>query len=238
MSQKKPKAERYFDDMDITGPEEDTSKNASNVGNKTIPMKIRRIFNPEQEKEQFLQAQIHDKTRQEFKKQTQDYLYLQMRLDVIKITPQYEKNLSQYRMQSVKVRLATEEDIPELTKVYNRSFMTGTDPYSPITQDHMVRIMAAPREVLVAMGYGKMMGFIILDVEGDDNQYAVICGLGTDPAWRRRGVGKYLGYEAWNHIRDRNMKEIRCEVYEKNHPSIALIKSLEFEEYGQKVYQW
>jgi ribosomal protein S18 acetylase RimI-like enzyme len=233
---KKPKVEKYLEELEDYNTEPLSRKEQTNKP--SFPMKIRHILSPEEEKTHFLQAQIQEKSIQETPEQLCDYCYLQMRLDVINITPQYEKKLAQYRLQSMKVRIATEQDLSELTKVYNRSFMTGTDPYSPITQEHMQKIMEPPREIIVALGYGKILGFIILDFEGEDEICAIICGLGTDPAWRRRGVGKYLGYEAWNHIRDRNIREIRCEVYEKNLASISLIRSLDFEEYGQKCYKW
>jgi ribosomal protein S18 acetylase RimI-like enzyme len=208
---------------------------------KAVPMKIRRFFNTEDKRTMFLQAQLpENEIKQALAEPYQEkgYIYLQMRLDLENITPQYEKNLEGYQKSEIKMRVAKESDIPVLTHLYNRSFMMGADPYAPITEEHMEKIMYSQPNtlVMVAHSFGKLQGFIILDLEGDQNQYGIIVGLGTDPTWRRRGIAKYLGLEAWRVFRQLKVKELRCEVYEHNYASIALIKSLDFVEYGRKTY--
>jgi ribosomal protein S18 acetylase RimI-like enzyme len=206
-----------------------------------VPPKWRRWFTAAENKTLFLQAQIPELSHEVVEKAAEyvpkPYVYIQMRLDVVKITPQYEENLAKYQMAGVSMRKAEDTDVPVLTKIYNRAFMMGTDPYSPITEENMRQIMALPRGVvLVAEGLGEIFGFIILDLEGENNEYAVIVGLGTDPRWRRKGMAKFLGYGGWNYLRNLNVKELRCEVFEKNIPSLRLIQSLEFEEYDRKIY--
>jgi ribosomal protein S18 acetylase RimI-like enzyme len=46
-----------------------------------------------------------------------------------------------------------------------------------------------------------------------------------------------LGMAAWNYFQQKNIKELRCEVYVENKASYNFIKSLGFQEYETKTYR-
>ena len=87
--------------------------------------------------------------------------------------------------------------------------------------------------------YGRDSGFVILDFEGDNKEFAIIAALGVLTRFQRKGLGTVLGMAAWNHIKENhpNVKELRCEVYKDNHISYNFIKWIGFEEFGKKLYR-
>ncbi|WP_457558175.1 GNAT family N-acetyltransferase [Candidatus Harpocratesius sp.] len=168
----------------------------------------------------------------------QDYTYIQMKLDMNEITEEFSKELEHYRISGIKIRKAILDDLSIFVKLYNRAFMRGSDPWSPATEQQFKEILEHKTTVvLLASIQDEDVGFIIIDLE-ENEEVGIICGLGTDPRWQRRGIARFLGISAWDYFKQRNVKELRCEVYEKNLPSYKLIKSLHFEECGKKIYQF
>ncbi|MHA1819446.1 MAG: GNAT family N-acetyltransferase [Promethearchaeota archaeon] len=169
------------------------------------------------------------------------YPYIQMRLPVEKITPEYEASLKKKITKEVKIRRAKEEDIPKLVEMYNRAFLSAADPYSPMTEEDMRQIFYHNKTIiLIGSIWGVDAGFIILDFEGENNEIGVVAGLGTLPSWQKRGVGTSIGIESWKYFKqiNPNLKELRCEVYKYNIPSYRLIKGMGFEEFGVKYYKF
>jgi ribosomal protein S18 acetylase RimI-like enzyme len=168
-----------------------------------------------------------------------DYNYIQMKLDLRTISSTYEQDLEKFRLSDLKVRKAMDVDKEILVRLYNRAFMMGSDPWSPATCQQFEEILGRENTVtLIASKYGEDVGFIIVDLEEADFKTGTICGLGTDPRWRRKGIARFLGVAAWDYFRKNNVQELHCEVYDGNHPSYCLIKSLEFVEYGNKTYKF
>jgi ribosomal protein S18 acetylase RimI-like enzyme len=168
-----------------------------------------------------------------------DYVYIQMRLSIEDVINSYQDEIEEYRLSGVKVRKIELADLKSFVKLYNRAFMQGSDPWSPATEDQFRDILESKHTVvLIGTTHGEDAGFIITALEGEQLEIGVICGLGTDPHWQRKGIGRYLGIAAWDYFSRLNIKELRCEVYEGNAPSYHLIKSLHFEEYGKKVYKF
>ncbi len=167
--------------------------------------------------------------------------YIQMRLPVEKITKEYEDKLKEKVERNIlhaKIREATEADLESVMYVYNRSWMTSHEPYSPIDSDSLKKIFDYPETViLVARVYGTDGGFVILDYEGENMEHGIIAGLGVIPRYQRKGLGTVVGMAAWDFFKKNNVKELRCEVYKDNKVSYDFIKSLGFEEYGTKTYK-
>ena len=92
---------------------------------------------------------------------------------------------------------------------------------------------------LIGKVYGTDAAFMLLDFEGDNNEYAIIAALAVIPRFQRRGVGSVLGMASWQYLKENypNVKEIRCEVYKDNKVSYSFIKGIGFEEYDTKVYK-
>ncbi|TFG05112.1 MAG: GNAT family N-acetyltransferase, partial [Promethearchaeota archaeon] len=167
--------------------------------------------------------------------------YVQMRLPVEKITPEFEEKLRkdvERNILKAKIREATLEDIPSVCQVYNRSWMTSCTPYRPLEVDTLKQIYEYPETiVLIAKVYGVDAGFAILDFEGPNQEYGVIAGLGVIPRFQRKGLGTVLGMASWDYFKKKGVKELRCEVYKDNKASYDFISSLGFEDFDVKVYK-
>ncbi len=167
--------------------------------------------------------------------------YIQMKLPVQKITPQFEEQLRK-RVESnilrAKIREAKLEDLESVSHVYNRSWMTSCTPYSPLTADTLKQIYDYPETViLLANVFGTDAGFAILDFEGPNNEIGVIAGLGVIPRFQGKGLGTVIGMASWDYFKKKGVKELICEVYIDNKVSYNFIKSLGFEDYDVKVYK-
>lgn len=167
--------------------------------------------------------------------------YIQMKLPVENITPEFESKLSEKVEKNIlhaKIREATEKDLESVMQIYNRAWMTSHTPFSRITVDSLKIIYDYPETViLIAKAYGSDAAFIILDFEGPNNEYGIIAGLGVLPRFQRKGLGTVLGMASWQYFKKKGIKELHCEVYLDNTESYNFIKSLGFEDYETKVYK-
>lgn len=168
-------------------------------------------------------------------------VYIQMRLPVDKITPDLVTNMKEKVERNIlkaKIREAIKADLESVVYLYNRSWMTSCTPFSPLSIDSLKNLYEYPEiKILIAKVYGSDSGFVILDLEGPNNEFGVIAGLGVLPRFQRKGLGTVIGMAAWNYFKKRGIKELRCEVYEENKVSYHFIKSLGFEEFDTKVYK-
>jgi ribosomal protein S18 acetylase RimI-like enzyme len=166
--------------------------------------------------------------------------YIQMKLPIDKITKEMEKQLRESiepHIKKAKIRKCEKEDLPQVMQIYNRAWMTTNTPFSPIELDDLENIYQYPHTIiLIANLYGKDVGFIILDFEGENQQYGVIAGLGVLPRYQRKGLGRAMAIAAWDEFKRRDVEELRCEVYEKNSVAHNFIKTIGFEEYGREKY--
>jgi ribosomal protein S18 acetylase RimI-like enzyme len=167
--------------------------------------------------------------------------YIQMRLPVSKITPEFENKLKkdvESNILRAKIRVAAEKDLESVAILYNRSWMTSSEPYRAISADTLKKIYEYPEVlIMIASVFGSDGGFVILDFEGENQEYGIIAGLGVLPRFQRKGLGTVLGMASWEHFKKKGVKELRCEVYKDNIASYNFIKSLGFEECGVKVYK-
>lgn len=167
--------------------------------------------------------------------------YIQMKLPVVKITPEFESKIKEKVDSNIlraKIREAELEDLESVVALYNRSWLTSNTPYSPLSVESMKIIFRAPEtKILIAKVYGSDAAFVILDYEGPNNQYGIIAGLGVIPRFQRKGLGTVIGAAAWNYFKKKGVTEIRCEVFKDNKVSYNFIKSIGFEEYGTRIYK-
>ena len=116
------------------------------------------------------------------------------------------------------------------------AWLTSHTPFSPISLNTLESLYKCPEiKILIAKAFGIDAGFIILDLEGPNNCYGSIAGLGILPKFQRKGIGINLGLEAWNNFKQKGIKELRCEVYLKNKRSYAFIKAMGFKKFGLKI---
>ncbi len=173
----------------------------------------------------------------------QGMVYTQVRLPVEKITKDFEESLKEKIEQSIfraNIRVATRSDLKSVMELYNKAWLTANTPFRPIEINSLKTIFDDPDTIfLIARVYGRDSGFVILDFEGENKEFAIIAALGVIPRFQRKGLGTVLGMAAWNHIKENcpNVKEIRAELYKDNYSSSNFIKWIGFEEFGKKLYR-
>lgn len=167
--------------------------------------------------------------------------YIQMKLPIKKITPLHESKLKEeidHNILRANIREATEGELEIIMNIYNKAWLTSNEPYSPLTVDSLKVLYNDPLiTILIAKVYGIDAGFVMLDFEGAKKEYGIIAALGILPRFQRKGLGKILGMAAWNFFKQKNVKELRCEVHIDNKVSYNFIKSLGFEEFNRYVYK-
>lgn len=207
------------------------------MDNSKLSLKRRRVRNF------FLSFEKRFKSEEEIEDEliTTGMTYIQMKLPIDKITPEYEKDIKNKVDNNIlraKMREATKQDLDSIVYLYNRSWMTSNTPFSAISHETIKKIYEYEDTViLIARVYGSDAGFVILDLEGPNKEYGVIAGLGVLPRYQRRGLGTIIGLAAWEYFKNKGIKELRCEVYKDNRVSYNFITSLGFEEYDVKVYK-
>ena len=170
-------------------------------------------------------------------------VYIQVRLPVEKITQEFEDSLKRKIETNVfraNIRVADKNDLKNVMELYNKAWLTSNTPFRPIEIDSLKAIFNDPdTRFLIAKIYGRDSGFVILDFEGENKEFAIIAALGVIPRFQRKGLGTVLGMAAWNYIKQNhpNVKEIRAEVYKDNFGSSNFIKWIGFEEFGKKRYR-
>ena len=195
----------------------------------------------------FLNQEKKSKTtekKEDFEKKIEEVgmEYIQMKLPLQRITPEYENEIKkkvENNVYNAKIRQASENDLNTIINIYNRSWLTSNEPFAPLSYESIKVLFDDPDIViLIAKVYGIDAGFIILDIEGKNKEYGVIAGLGVIPRFQRKGLGKVLGLAGWNYLKkkSKDIKELRCEVYPDNKTSYNFIKSLGFEEFDRKYY--
>jgi ribosomal protein S18 acetylase RimI-like enzyme len=90
--------------------------------------------------------------------------------------------------------------------------------------------------ILIAKFYGIPAGFIILDFEGEKDHYASILALGILPRFQHRGLGRFLALNTWKYFTQRDIRELRSEVYVDNIVSYKFNQAMGFEEIDVKTY--
>ena len=168
-------------------------------------------------------------------------VYLQMRLPIEKITKGFEDTLRdkiERKIYRANIREAGLKDLSIITDIYNKSWLTSSTPFRPIQKGTLKKIFTDQNTVfLIGKVYDSDGGFVILDFEGENNEFGVIAGLGVLPSFQGKGLGTILGMAAWNYFKEKGLKELRCEVYKDNQNSFSFIKGLNFEEFGRIVYR-
>ena len=191
----------------------------------------------------FLAFEKKDITKEEIENDllTEGLEYIQMKLPVSAITPEVEENLRkkvEHNILHAKIREANIEDLESVMYLYNRSWLVSSTPFRAITKETLRIIYEYPDTLfLIAKAYGSDGAFVILDYEGSSKEYGIIAGLGVLPRFQRKGLGTVIGLAAWNHFKEKGVKELRCEVYKENEVSYDFIKSIGFVEYARKTYK-
>ena len=161
--------------------------------------------------------------------------YLKMKLPTHKISKILEQRLNQKIVKSYvrpKISLATEDDLPKITRIYNRAWLSSATPFRKMTVEQFRLLYFSPSyKFLLARVFGKVAGFLILSFEGKNEEYGLLVGLAIDLQFQRKAIGTALAIRAWQMFKMRNIKEIRCEIYHANSRSLNFAQSVGFEQY-------
>ena len=171
-----------------------------------------------------------------------DINYIQMRLPVSRITPEFENSLKErvaHNILKAEIREATMEDIESLIKLHDLAWHSTPMPYRPIDKKKIIKNIEDEDIIfLIAKVEGKDSGFALIYFTGTDKKIGVIAGLGIIPKLQNQGLGTMLGLATWNYFKTRGVVELRCKVYIDNKASYNFIKALKFEEYSDDFVQW
>lgn len=149
----------------------------------------------------------------------------------------------------ITISLGIEADIDEIELLYNNinDFLARGVNYTgwkkgiyPIREDAIKGINEGG--LYIAKYKDKIVGTVILNHEpenayynvkwkSDDNykEIMVIHTFVVDPNYLRLGIGKKLIDFAYSFAKEKNMKSIRLDVYEKNEPAIRLYEKCGYE---------
>ena len=167
-------------------------------------------------------------------------VYRQMRLSVGGLTREQEKKYNEeLKLNPLKAKIyeASDKDIKALVNLYNKSWLTSKTPFRSIAAKTMMSLYHNPEIIiLIAKVYGIPAGFIILDFEGEKDHYASILALGILPRFQHRGLGRFLALNAWKYFTQRDIRELRSEVYVDNIVSYKFNQAMGFEEIDVKTY--
>jgi len=167
-------------------------------------------------------------------------VYRQMRISIRELTPEQEKMYNEeleLNLLKAKIYEASEFDIEALVNLYNKSWITSNTPYRRIEAKTMMSLYHNPEIlILIAKFYGIPAGFIILDFAGAKNHYCSVLALGILPRFQHRGLGRFLALNAWKYFKQRDIRELRSEVYVDNIVSYKFNQAMGFEEIGLKTY--
>jgi ribosomal protein S18 acetylase RimI-like enzyme len=168
--------------------------------------------------------------------------YIQMRLLVRKITPEFEKALRakiEYNIPNSDVREANMNDITCLIELHDKAWHSTPMPYRPLNKESIIKMLQDPNIIfLIANVQGEDKGFALIYFTGEEKEIGVIAGLGIIPEYQRKGLGTILGLATWDYFKRKGVFELRCKVYKDNEISYNFIKSLGFEEYDDGFAQW
>jgi len=171
-----------------------------------------------------------------------DINYIQMRLPVSRITPEFEKNLKDkvtHNILQAEIREATLEDVECLITLHDLAWHSTPMPYRPLDKTKIIKNIEDKDIIfLIAKVEGKDSGFALIYFTGTDKKIGVIAGLGILPRLQNKGLGTMLGLATWNYFKTRGVVELRCKVYIDNKASYNFIKGLKFEEYSDDFVQW
>lgn len=160
--------------------------------------------------------------------------YINMILPVNKITKELEESLKtkiEHNILHAQVREAFIEDIETIYDIYNQAWHSSPMPFRQVKKETFLKILEQPNTLfLIAKIGSKDGGFILIHFEGEKNEFGVINGLAILPKFQHKGLATTLAMATWNYFKNRNVKELRCQIHKDNNIIYSFIKSLGFEE--------
>ena len=86
---------------------------------------------------------------------------------------------------------------------------------------------------LVAKADNEVAGFVIIQIELDNNEFGHIVTLNIAPNYRHKGIATKLMQEIESLLKQRGVSECHLEVREDNNPAIKLYQKLGYQTMGK-----
>lgn len=134
-------------------------------------------------------------------------------------------------------------DTIEFKKVYNRICITSLDLIRTIDETEVLKFPEC--RTFIATLWNRIIGFIYVTVENDPmgsgDLVGAIAGIGLLHRYRGKKVGLMLIKHAIEYfeesIKDRAIKKVVCEVYEKNKPVLRMVQGFEMKIVGKMILE-
>jgi ribosomal protein S18 acetylase RimI-like enzyme len=131
------------------------------------------------------------------------------------------------------------QDTQEFLFLYNSIFLAAPDPTRPITMEDAISFPSD--RTFIAKLWQSMAGFIYLVIEkdplGSGESVGAIAGIGVLPKYRGRKIGLTLLKHAIDYFRDKDVKQLICEVYYENEASLHMFKGLGMKTVGEMILE-
>lgn len=122
----------------------------------------------------------------------------------------------------LRIRAATEEDLPRIVRLDEEAFPTAPYPYFVLRQ-----LLASFPDFVFVVDLGEDLGGYVLSTPPDAAR-SWILSLGISPPLQRQGLGRQLMTQILGHLRTRGVHDVTLSVEPRNDTAIALYRSLGF----------
>ncbi|MEU8650060.1 N-acetyltransferase [Streptomyces sp. NPDC048737] len=123
---------------------------------------------------------------------------------------------------SLRIRAATEEDLPRIVRLDEEAFPTAPYPYFVLRQ-----LLASFPDFVFVVDMGEDLGGYVLSTPPDAARSSIL-SLGISPPLQRQGLGRQLMTRILAHLRGRGVHLVTLSVEPRNDTAIALYRSLGF----------
>ncbi|MET9500652.1 GNAT family N-acetyltransferase [Streptomyces sp. NPDC006259] len=125
----------------------------------------------------------------------------------------------------LRIRPATEEDLPHIVRLDEDAFPTAPYPYFVLRQ-----LLASFPDYVFVVDMGEDLGGYVLSTPPNAAR-SWILSLGISPPLQRRGLGRQLMTHVLGHLRTQGVRSVTLSVEPRNDTAIALYRSLGFASY-------
>ncbi|MFF9058167.1 GNAT family N-acetyltransferase [Streptomyces sp. NPDC101213] len=122
----------------------------------------------------------------------------------------------------LRIRAATEEDLPRIVRLDEESFPSAPYPYFVLRQ-----LLASFPDFVFVVDMGEELGGYVLSTPPDAAR-SWILSLGISPPLQRQGLGRQLMTRILGRLRTRGVRLVTLSVEPRNDTAIALYRSLGF----------
>lgn len=122
----------------------------------------------------------------------------------------------------LRIRPATEEDLPHIVRLDEEAFPTAPYPYFVLRQ-----LLASFPDFVFVVDMGQDLGGYVLSTPPNAGRSSIL-SLGISPPLQRQGLGRQLMTRILDHLGTQDVHSVTLSVEPRNDTAIALYRSLGF----------